>query len=68
LDHEPQEIKPMTIEENFRFDTRIQARMLKKGEVSPGELEQRLAALPDREADAMVLDLAQPASIAEDDE
>lgn len=58
----------MTIEENFRFDTRIQARMLKKGEVSQEELEQRLAALPDRETDATVLDLTQPASIADEDD
>jgi len=58
----------MTIEENFRFDTRIQQRMLKKGDVSPEELEQRLAALPDREGDATVVDLTQPASIPDEDD
>lgn len=58
----------MTIEEDFRFDTRIQQRMLKKGEVSADELEKRLAALPDRETDAAILDLAQPASIADEDD
>lgn len=58
----------MTIEEDFRFDTRIQQRMLKKGDVSADELEKRLAALPDREGDALVLDLAQPASIPDEDD
>jgi len=58
----------MTIEEDFRFDTRIQQRMVKKGDVSAEELEKRLAALPDREGDAAVLDLAQPASIADEDD
>jgi len=58
----------MTIEDDFRFDTRIQQRMLKKGEVSAEELDKRLAALPDREADALVLDLAQPASIPDEDD
>lgn len=58
----------MTIEEDFRFDTRIQQRMLKKGEVSADELEKRLAALPDREGDSLVLDLAQPASIPDEDD
>ena len=58
----------MTIEENFRFDTRIQQRMLKKGEVSPEELEQRLAALPDRETEAAEIDLVQPASISDEDD
>jgi len=58
----------MTIEEDFRFDTRIQQRMLKKGEVSADELEKRLSALPDRETEATVLDLAQPASIPDEDD
>ena len=58
----------MTIEEDFRFDTRIQQRVLKKGEVSADELDKRLTALPDREADSAVLDLAQPASIPDEDD
>jgi len=58
----------MTIEENFRFDTRIQQRMLRKGEVTQQELDQRLSALPDREPDSTVLDLAQPASISDEDD
>jgi hypothetical protein len=58
----------MTIEENFRFDTRIQTRMLRKGEISQQEVDQRLAALPDREGDATVVDLAQPASISDEDD
>jgi hypothetical protein len=58
----------MTIEENFRFDTRIQQRMLKKGDVTQQELDQRLSALPDREGDSTVLDLVQPASISDEDD
>lgn len=50
----------MSIEEDFRFDVRIQERMMKKGLVKSDELEQRLAALSDLEAETETLDLEQP--------
>lgn len=58
----------MTIEDDFRFDTRIQKRLLDKGEIRQDELDKRLAGLPDREGDAIVLDLVQPASIPDEDD
>lgn len=50
----------MSIEEEFRFDVRIQERMLNKGLVKQEELEQRLGALKDLVDDTDVLDLEQP--------
>ncbi len=50
----------MNIEEEFRFDVRIQERMLKKGLVSEEELEQRLSGLKDVESESEELELEQP--------
>ena len=50
----------MHIEEDFRFDVRIQERMVKKGLVKKDELEQRLAALTDLEGESETLELQQP--------
>lgn len=50
----------MSIEEDFRFDVRIQERMLQKGLVKNEELEARLQDLKDLESDCEPLDLAQP--------
>ena len=50
----------MNIEEDFRFDVRIQDRLMKKGLVTKEELDQRLAALKDLEGAAETLDLQQP--------
>lgn len=50
----------MNIDEEFRFDVRIQDRMVKKGLVTKEELEQRLAHLKDSEGEAEVLPLEQP--------
>lgn len=50
----------MTIEEEFRFDVRIQERLLKKGLVSEDELKQRLDSLKDVEGESEILDLQQP--------
>ena len=50
----------MNIEEEFRFDVRIQERMLKKGLVTESELEQRLSGLKDVEEEAEALELQQP--------
>lgn len=50
----------MNIDEEFRFDVRIQERMVKKGLVTPEELEKRLASLKDIESESEHLDLEQP--------
>ena len=50
----------MSIEEQFRFDVRIQKRMVDKGLVSEEELKQRLDALTDVEPEAETLELEQP--------
>lgn len=50
----------MNIDEEFRFDVRIQQRMLDKGLVSKEELDQRLAALADAESSSEALELDQP--------
>lgn len=50
----------MNIEEEFRFDVRIQERMVKKGLVSEEELQQHLSALKDVESESEELDLEQP--------
>ena len=50
----------MSIEEEFRFDVRIQERMVKKGLVEKDELQKRLEALKDLEGDSEFLDLEQP--------
>lgn len=58
----------MTIEENFRFDTRIRQRMLNKGLISREEVDARLVALPDREDEAVFVELEQPAVATAQDE
>lgn len=50
----------MSIEEEFRFDVRIQERMVKKGLVEKDELQKRLDALKDVESESEFLDLEQP--------
>lgn len=50
----------MNIDEEFRFDVRIQDRMVKKGLVTKEELDKRLANLKDIEGDSEPLDLEQP--------
>lgn len=50
----------MNMEEEFRFDVRIQERMVQKGLVKQEELNARLSALKDLEADSEALDLPQP--------
>jgi hypothetical protein len=50
----------MSIEEEFRFDVRIQERLLKKGLVTEEELKQRLDSLKDVEGESEILDLQQP--------
>jgi len=50
----------MNIDEDFRFDVRIQERMVKKGLVTKEELEKRLSDLKDVEEQAEVLELPQP--------
>ncbi len=57
----------MTIEEEFRFDTRIRARMLKKGEISTQEVDSRLAGLPDREDVALPVEVEQPIGSPKDE-
>lgn len=49
-----------SIEEEFRFDVRIQERMVKKGLVEKEELQKRLEALADLENESELLDLEQP--------
>ncbi len=48
------------IEDEFQFDVRIQERLLKKGVIKKEELEQRLAALEDKEDESEPLELDQP--------
>lgn len=50
----------MNIDEEFRFDVRIQERMVKKGLVTKEELEKRLETLRDIESESEALDLEQP--------
>ncbi len=50
----------MNIEEEFRFDVRIQERMVKKGAVQKEELEQRLAALRDVAEQSEIIELDPP--------
>jgi hypothetical protein len=50
----------MSIEEDFRFDVRIQERMLQKGLVKEDELKTRLDSLVDVEGQSEPLDLQQP--------
>lgn len=59
----------MSIEEDFIYDVRIRERMLAKGELEKKQLEQRLEALQDVEAQAEAVELPQPAvgSPASDD-
>jgi hypothetical protein len=50
----------MNIEEEFRFDVRIQQRLLKKGLVQESELSARLAGLQDLENDCEPMEVEQP--------
>lgn len=50
----------MNIDEEFRFDVRIQERMLKKGAVLKDELDQRLAALKDLADQSEIIELDPP--------
>lgn len=50
----------MNIEEEFRFDVRIQERMVNKGLVKKDELEKRLAALADLAEQAEIIELDPP--------
>lgn len=50
----------MNIDEDFRFDVRIQERMVKKGLVTKEELDKRLSNLKDVEEQAEALELQQP--------
>lgn len=50
----------MNIDEEFRFDVRIQERMVKKGLVTKEELEKRLATLKDIESESEAINLDQP--------
>ena len=50
----------MNIEEEFRFDVRIQERMLKKGAIAEDELKQRLAALADVADQSEIIELDPP--------
>ncbi len=50
----------MNIDEDFRFDVRIQERMVQKGLVQKEELAARLSALTDLEGESEALDLPQP--------
>lgn len=50
----------MNTDEDFRFDVRVQERMLQKGLVKEEELKARLEALKDVESESEPLDLQQP--------
>jgi hypothetical protein len=50
----------MNIEEDFRFDVRIQQRLLKKGLVQESELSARLAGLKDLENECEPMEVEQP--------
>ena len=50
----------MNIEEEFRFDVRIQERMLKKGAISQEELQKRLASLGDVAEQSEIIELDPP--------
>jgi hypothetical protein len=56
----------MNIEEEFRFDVRIQERMLKKGAVQKEELDQRLAALKDVADQSEIIELDPPGVTSSD--
>jgi hypothetical protein len=51
----------MTDPDIFKFDVRVRERMLERGRLTDAELRRHLEALPDREADSVPVDLAQPA-------
>jgi len=50
----------MNIDEDFRFDVRIQERMLKKGAILEDELKQRLSALKDVADQMEIIELDPP--------
>lgn len=50
----------MSIEEEFRFDVRIQKRLMKKGLVQEDELKARLAGLKDLEGECEAIQVDQP--------
>jgi len=52
--------KKMNIDEDFRFDVRIQERMLKKGAILEDELKQRLSALKDVADQMEIIELDPP--------
>ena len=56
----------MNIEDEFRFDVRIQQRLVKKGLVTEEELKARLEALSDLEDESEVLDLEQPGLVPQE--
>lgn|GEM_PF-1312740 len=56
----PAQEQQMSIEEEFRFDVRIQQRLMKKGLVQEDELKARLAALKDLEDDCEAVQVDQP--------
>jgi hypothetical protein len=58
----------MTIEEEFRFDTRIRERMLKKGLIAEPEVAQRLEALSDLSEQTETVELEQPGLAPRDSE
>jgi hypothetical protein len=51
----------MSDPELFKYDVRVRERMLRKGLIQQGEIDQRLQALPDSEGQLVELELKQPA-------
>jgi hypothetical protein len=51
----------MPMPEEFKFDVRVRERLQRKGQLTDSELEQRLDALPDLAANAVDIELKQPA-------
>lgn len=47
--------------EMFKYDVRVRERMMRAGRLSTDEVDKMLSALPDVEANAVQLDLEQPA-------
>ncbi|HVU03748.1 MAG TPA: hypothetical protein VHE30_18445 [Polyangiaceae bacterium] len=51
----------MEVPDRFKLDVRVRDRMLANQTVTPADVQKHLDALPDLEASAEVIDLAQPA-------
>jgi hypothetical protein len=51
----------MAMPESFKFDVRVRERLLAKGELTEAEIEKNLEALPDSAANAIPIELKQPA-------